>query len=223
MIDRQLAGVLKKRVLQTPVVALLGSRQVGKTTLARQFLASDSPLYFDLEDPVVASAFENPMSSLAALRGLVVIDEAQRCPQIFPVLRVLADRAGIPARFLILGSASPELSRQAAESLAATGAAIFVGSAFHPSQRVNPRKGFKRWAATVALRIGLLVPLYIFAPSTPIAVVTVLAALSIPAFGASQFSRIYGYSEPEVAAANKYGWYVGAVGLIAALLLVHYQ
>ena len=107
--------------------------------------------------------------------------------------------------------------------LAATGAAIFVGSAFHPSQRVNPRKGFRRWAATVALRIGLLVPLYIFAPSTPVAVVTVLAALSIPAFGASQFSRIYGYSEPEVAAANKYGWYVGAVGVIAALLLVHYQ
>jgi len=107
--------------------------------------------------------------------------------------------------------------------LAATGAAIFVGSAFHPTQRVSPRKGFKRWATTVALRIGLLVPLYIFAPSKPIAIVTILAALSIPAFGPSQFSTMYGYSEPEVAAANKYGWYVGAVGVIAVLLLVHYQ
>ena len=107
--------------------------------------------------------------------------------------------------------------------LAATGAAIFVGSAFHPSQRVNPRKGFKRWAVMVALRIGLLAPLFIFAPSKPIAIVTILAALSIPAFGPSQFSTMYGYSEPEVAAANKYGWYVGAVGVIAALLLVHYQ
>ena len=103
---------------RSPVVALIGPRQCGKTTLARQFLQKESPLYFDLEDPVVASAFENPMSSLAPLRGLVVIDEAQRCPQIFPVLRVLVDREEAPSRFLILGSASPELSRQAAESLA---------------------------------------------------------------------------------------------------------
>lgn len=100
------------------MVALIGPRQCGKTTLARQVLAKESPLYFDLEDPVVAAAFESPMSSLAPLRGLVVIDEAQRCPQIFPVLRVLLDREESAARFLILGSASPELSRQAAESLA---------------------------------------------------------------------------------------------------------
>ena len=103
---------------RSPVVALIGPRQCGKTTLARQELAKESPLYFDLEDPVVATAFENPMSSLAPLRGLVVIDEAQRCPQIFPVLRVLVDREDAQAKFLILGSASPELSRQAAESLA---------------------------------------------------------------------------------------------------------
>ena len=103
---------------RSPVVALIGPRQCGKTTLAREFLTEGSSLYFDLEDPVVAAAFENPMSSLAPLRGLVVIDEAQRCPQIFPVLRVLVDRVENPARFLILGSASPELSRQASESLA---------------------------------------------------------------------------------------------------------
>lgn len=77
-----------------------------------------SPQYFDLEDPVVAHLFENPLQVLAPLRGLIVIDEAQRRPGLFPVLRVLADREGAPARFLILGSASPELARQSSESLA---------------------------------------------------------------------------------------------------------
>ncbi len=74
--------------------------------------------YFDLEDPTTAVVLENPMSVLAPLTGLVVVDEAQRAPELFPVLRVLADRNGQPATFLILGSASPELSRQASESLA---------------------------------------------------------------------------------------------------------
>ena len=70
MISRQsYIELLQIAVKRNPVVALIGPRQSGKTTLARQFLASDSPLYFDLEDPVVASAFENPMSSFAALRG----------------------------------------------------------------------------------------------------------------------------------------------------------
>jgi len=103
---------------RSPVVALIGPRQCGKTTLARRILAADAAGYFDLEDPVVAQAFEDPMSTLAPLRGLVVIDEAQRRPELFPVLRVLVDRDETPGRFLILGSASPELSRQAAESLA---------------------------------------------------------------------------------------------------------
>lgn len=101
-----------------PVVALIGPRQCGKTTLARQVMGNGEAGYFDLEDPVVAAALEQPMSALAGLEGLVVIDEAQRAPGLFPVLRVLADRKDQPATFLILGSASPELSRQAAESLA---------------------------------------------------------------------------------------------------------
>lgn len=100
------------------VVALIGPRQCGKTTLARQFCPVGSPGFFDLEDPVVAAVMENPMTALADLRGLVVIDEAQRNPGIFPVLRVLSDRPGDLATFLILGSASPELSRQSSESLA---------------------------------------------------------------------------------------------------------
>lgn len=101
-----------------PVVALIGPRQCGKTTLARELMGSEAPGYFDLEDPVTAGLMENPMSLLESLRGLVVVDEAQRCPGLFPVLRVLADRPRQPATFLILGSASPELSRQASESLA---------------------------------------------------------------------------------------------------------
>jgi predicted AAA+ superfamily ATPase len=103
---------------RSPVVALIGPRQCGKTTLARQLMGSGDAGYFDLEDPATARVLENPMSALAPLTGLVVIDEAQRALGLFPVLRVLADREGQPATFLILGSASPELSRQASESLA---------------------------------------------------------------------------------------------------------
>ena len=115
---RQYLASVKSGLLNNPVVALLGPRQCGKTTLARQILPATVPNYFDLEDPAVATLMENPMTALQSLRGLVVIDEAQRCPSLFPVLRVLSDRPGTPARFLILGSASPELSRQSAESLA---------------------------------------------------------------------------------------------------------
>ena len=97
---------------------MIGPRQCGKTTIARQFVPSDSANYFDLEDPVSLARLEEPMTALAPLSGLVVIDEVQRRPELFPVLRVLADRQPLPARFLILGSAAPELLRQSSESLA---------------------------------------------------------------------------------------------------------
>ena len=100
------------------VVVLVGPRQSGKTTLARELVDEDSVNYFDLEDPVSLARLEEPMTALRPLEGLVVIDEVQRRPDLFPVLRVLADREGDPARFLILGSASGELLRQSAESLA---------------------------------------------------------------------------------------------------------
>jgi hypothetical protein len=103
-----------------PVVAILGTRQVGKTTLARQFLA-DHPgpaTVFDLEDPIDLGRLENPMLVLRELTGLVVIDEVQRRPDLFPILRVLADRPDLPARFLVLGSAGPDLLKQSSESLA---------------------------------------------------------------------------------------------------------
>ena len=100
------------------VVALVGPRQSGKTTLARGIVDLRSPGYFDLEDPRSLARLDEPMTALAPLRGTVVIDEVQRRPDLFPVLRVLADRRPLPARFLVLGSASLDLLRQASESLA---------------------------------------------------------------------------------------------------------
>lgn len=100
------------------VVALMGPRQSGKTTLARQFVPASSANYFDLEDPISLARLAEPMTALQTLTGTVVIDEVQRMPELFPILRVLADRQPLPARFLILGSASPALIRQSSESLA---------------------------------------------------------------------------------------------------------
>lgn len=100
------------------VIGLIGPRQCGKTTLARTFVDVHSGNYFDLEDPVSLQRLSEPKLALEPLRGLVVIDEVQRKPDLFPLLRVLADRKGRPATFLILGSASPDLLQQSSESLA---------------------------------------------------------------------------------------------------------
>jgi predicted permease len=96
--------------------------------------------------------------------------------------------------------------------LAATGAAVFVGSVLHPTQRIAPRPGLARWMAFTALRIVLLVPAILLAPDG-VRLALILCALSIPAFGPAQFSTVYGYSEPVVAAAARYGWWVGAAGV----------
>jgi predicted AAA+ superfamily ATPase len=109
------------------IVVLVGPRQCGKTTLARGFLAPDSARYFDLENPLAAARLVEPMAALEPLTGLVVIDEIQRAPDIFPVLRVLADRVPNPARFLLLGSASPALLRRSSESLAGRVEVIEIG------------------------------------------------------------------------------------------------
>ena len=103
---------------RSPVVLLIGPRQCGKTTLARQFAAEDDPNYFDLEDPADLVRLDEPMTALGSLEGLVVVDEVQRRPDLFPILRVLVDRPTLPARFLILGSVSSDLLRQTSESLA---------------------------------------------------------------------------------------------------------
>lgn len=111
---------LKQQLVNFPVVAILGARQVGKTTLARQ-LEKDwgGPTHhFDLEDPNDQARLSDPSFVLRTLKGLVVLDEIQLRPDIFPLLRVLADRPDTPAKFLILGSAAPELLKHTAESLA---------------------------------------------------------------------------------------------------------
>jgi uncharacterized protein len=109
---------LRAALKRARVTALIGPRQAGKTTLARSIVPPGSPAYFDLEDPRALARLAEPTTALAPLRGLVVIDEIQRRPDLFPILRVLADRRPLPARFLILGSATPELLRQSSETLA---------------------------------------------------------------------------------------------------------
>jgi len=119
MIVRMADIVLVRTALRrSRVVALLGPRQCGKTTLAREIVPPDSLNYFDLEDPRSLARLSEPDTALRPLKKWVVIDEIQRRPDLFPLLRVLADRRPLPARFLVLGSASPDLLRQSSESLA---------------------------------------------------------------------------------------------------------
>lgn len=121
MIDRKhelatLEALLKRH----RVVAIVGARQVGKTTLARNVADRHrgAVRFFDLESPADDARLSEPLLALEPLAGLVVIDEVQRQPGLFEVLRVLADRPRSARRFLLLGSASPELLRQSSETLA---------------------------------------------------------------------------------------------------------
>jgi uncharacterized protein len=109
---------LRAALARSRAVALIGPRQIGKSTLARALLAAASTNYFDLEDPRDLERLDEPMTALEPLQGLAVIDEVQRRPELFPVLRVLIDRERRAGQYLILGSASPGLLRQSSESLA---------------------------------------------------------------------------------------------------------
>jgi predicted AAA+ superfamily ATPase len=148
---------------QFPVVALLGPRQCGKTTLARE-ISGHSSLppnrsinYFDLEDSEDAARLSDPKLALSSLTGLIVIDEVQRLPDLFQTLRVLVDRPTSSAKFLILGSASRELIHQSSESLAGRIRYIEVSS-FH-SVELEPSDHNQLW-----LRGGF--PRSFYAPST---------------------------------------------------------
>lgn len=116
----RLTGEVLRLLRRAPVVTILGPRQVGKTTLARDVAANftGQVTTFDLEQPSALARLAEPELALEPLRGLVVLDEIQRRPELFPLLRVLADRPRRPARFLVVGSASPELLRQESETLA---------------------------------------------------------------------------------------------------------
>lgn len=120
MLDRtELVAAVRADIRRSPVTVLLGPRQSGKTTLARAVAAaSRRHTWFDLEDPETSLRPDVAKQVLAPLRGLVVIDECQRQPDLLPLLRVLADRRPLPAKFLLLGSAAPELVRGTSETLA---------------------------------------------------------------------------------------------------------
>ena len=128
MLERPTAvEAIRKALGRAPVVVLTGPRQCGKTTLARCFLEPDSVNYFDLESPPSLSRLDEPMTALAPLRDLVVVDEVQLRADLFPALRVLVDRPDCPARFLVLGSASGNLQRQTSESLAGRVERVLLG------------------------------------------------------------------------------------------------
>lgn len=118
---------VKKALQSNPVVALLGPRQTGKTTLARQVIEGTESAVFDLEKHSDQARLADPELALSHLKGTVVIDEIQRRPELFSILRPLADRPGQPARFLILGSASPNIVRGVSESLAGRVAFVDLG------------------------------------------------------------------------------------------------
>ncbi len=115
---RQLVERVDAALRRQPVCVLLGPRQCGKTSLARRIAARRKAHWFDLETAAGFRALENPEQALSDLDGLVIIDEAQRRPELFTALRPLVDRPGHRTRFLLLGSVSPELVRGVSESLA---------------------------------------------------------------------------------------------------------
>lgn len=119
MIDRfAYIGQLERALSRSPVTALVGPRQCGKTTLARLLAQSRIASFFDLESQVDLQRLQNPEWMLGQVPGLVVLDEIQRVPELFEVIRVLVDRPGNETRFLILGSASPDVVKNVSETLA---------------------------------------------------------------------------------------------------------
>lgn len=132
------------RALQrSPVCAILGPRQCGKTTLARGLAEETDSVFFDLESPADQTRLANPELALSPLRGLVVLDEVQAMPGIFPVLGVLADRQPLPARFLLMGSASPGIVRETSETLA--GRVEFVDMSGFDLSETGPEKWRELW------------------------------------------------------------------------------
>jgi len=144
MIQRpQIIECLQTAVRHNPVTALLGPRQCGKTTIARLFGSARKSHYFDLENPVDKARLENPLRALERLEGLIVIDEIQRRPDLFELLRVLSDRRPERSKFLILGSASFELIRRSSESLA--GRIGFVDMGGFTLRELKQKEAQKLW------------------------------------------------------------------------------
>ena len=144
MINRdELLQQVKYGLKRSPVTAILGPRQCGKTTLAREIGRQEKAAYFDLEDPNDQARLANPQLVLEAQRGVVILDEIQRRPELTMLLRVLADRRPLPCRFIVLGSASPDLMRQASDSLA--GRIHFVDMGGFTLGEVGGGQGDRLW------------------------------------------------------------------------------
>lgn len=221
-------------VLSVSLLLTRGERRLGRGTL-RAWTATANTGYFVV--PLTA-AFGGPAALLAA----VLIDRFG-APLWAVYVHLLRRDAPIPqarrtswvdqspAIALVVGLAlhlvgpAPDwtatVSLAMAPVLAATGAAVFVGSALHPTQRIPARPGLGPWLRLVVLRIALLVPIVVLAPNDGVRLAAILCALSIPAFGPPQFSTVYGYAEPVVAAATRYGWWIGAAGVVTAYAVTH--
>ena len=148
MLKRPRLEALVHRALgRSRAVALVGPRQSGKTTLARTFLGPTDPHWFDLENPLDRRRLAEPLTALQALQessGLVVIDEVQRVPELFPVLRVLIDRSNRPGQYLLLGSATPALLQQAGESLLGRLEVVEVGG--FDIEELTPARQDRLWS-----------------------------------------------------------------------------
>jgi len=136
-------AMMGDRLRHNPVVALLGPRQSGKTTLARQYAKGKPCEFIDLESLGGVDRLQEPETALSPMRGLVVIDEVPRMPDLLRILRVLADRDPLPARFLILGSASPHIVRGVSESLA--GRVSFIDVTGFNLSEVGPEHARRLW------------------------------------------------------------------------------
>jgi len=216
-------------ILAVSLVLTRGERRLGRGTL-RAWTATSNTGYFVV--PLTAA-----LGGPAGLLTAVLVDRLGS-PLWAVYIHLLRRDAPTPQRMrtswvdqspllaLLVGLAlhlvgpAPEwtatVSLAMAPVLAATGAAVFVGSALHPTQRIPARPGLGPWLRLVTLRVALLAPVVLLAPNDGVRLVAVLCALSVPAFGPAQFSTVYGYAEPVVAASARYGWWIGALGVAAA-------
>ncbi|WP_048437932.1 ATP-binding protein [Caenimonas sp. SL110] len=149
----QLESAIRRALNRSRGVVLVGPRQAGKSTLAQRFVPRGHANYFDLEYPPDAQRLANPIPVLDSLDGLIVIDEVQRDPALFPLLRSLMDRSDAPGQFLLLGSASPSLSRQAGESLLGRVEIVEVGG-FDLAEVMGPEAWDQAAADKLCLRGG---------------------------------------------------------------------